>query len=356
MNRRQVEPSPTRFRAQDLSTWTTQLFEAWGYDAPDAAYLADTLIEANLRGIDSHGLMRIPAYRARIQAGLVNPAAKPVVTRTDAVLHVDAAGAPGQLAVRAAADETAALSSVHGVATATVSGSTHFGSAGYYARSLAQRGKIAIVVSNSEPIVVPHGGKSALLGTNPFAFAAPSSRHPVSLDMATSSTAMGKVLLAQARDQEIPGLWGVDESGEPTSDPSAVAALLPVGGPKGYGLAFMVEVLSGVLSGAAVAHEIGNMYTHFDRPQNIGHWMLAIDIAHVLPLDIFTARMDRLLQAAHSTPPAPGFAHVLAPGEPEESTRTQRLTSGIELGEDLVTELAEIGKTDGVSLMARSLP
>ncbi|MGO1770410.1 MAG: Ldh family oxidoreductase, partial [Microbacterium sp.] len=257
-----------------LLEWTTRVLESWGYRQADAAYLADTLVDANLRGVDSHGVIRLPAYRAQIDAGLVRPRATPTASRSGATVRIDADGAPGQLAARAAVDEVDALSSDVGIATAVIHGSTHFGTAGFYARELARRGKVAMVVSNSEPIVVPFGGREPLLGTNPFAFAAPTSGEPISLDMATSTSAMGKVLVARAKGTEIPADWGVDASGAPTTDPDSVTALLPAGGPKGYGLGFLVEILGGVLSGAAIAGQIGNMYSDLDRPQNVGHWML----------------------------------------------------------------------------------
>ncbi|MCM3657844.1 Ldh family oxidoreductase [Agromyces mediolanus] len=332
-----------------LRSWATQLLETWGYDPDDAAYLAETLVDANLRGVDSHGVIRLAAYRARIDAGLVRPRAEPIVERSGAVVRIDANGAPGQLAARLAVDELDGLVATHGIASAAVRGSTHFGTAGFYARDLARRGRIAIVVSNSEPCVVPFGGREALLGTNPLAFAAPASGDPISLDMATSTSAMGKVLVAQAKSTAIPADWGVDAAGVPTTDPAAVTALLPAAGPKGYGLAFLVEVLGGVLTGAAVAGDIGNMYNDFSKPQDVGHWMLAVDVARFLPLDDFVARMDGLAALAHAVPTAPGFDRVLVPGEPEEATRRARLAGGIELPDATASELAALGTDAGVA-------
>lgn len=332
-----------------LQDWAARLLAEWGYAPADAAFLADTLVDANLRGVDSHGVIRLAAYRARIDAGLVDPAAIPVVERSGGVIRVDAAGAAGQLAARTAVDELTALSGELGIATAAVRGSTHFGTAGYYARELARRGRVAVVVSNSEPIVVPFGGREALLGTNPFAFAAPTGGDPISLDMATSTSAMGKVFVAQAKGTAIPDDWGVDADGVPTTDPNRVTALLPAGGPKGYGLGFLVEILAGVLTGAAVAGDIGNMYTDFTKPQDVGHFMIAIDIAKFMPLDVFAQRMARLVEQAHATAPAPGFGAVLVPGEPEERTRVARADGGIPIPDATAAELAELGEASGVA-------
>jgi ureidoglycolate dehydrogenase (NAD+) len=335
--------------ADRLEAWATSLLAEWGYSQEDATYLAATLVDANSRGVDSHGVIRLPAYQKRIAENLVTPNAAPVVTVEGSVVKVDANGAAGQLAAKAAVEAALDVSRTTGVATAAVHGSTHFGTAGYYARWLAERGAVAIVVSNSEPIVVPFGGKDALLGTNPFAFAAPTNGDPISLDMATSTSAMGKVFVAQAEGKPIPDTWGVDGEGAPTTDPNAIKALLPVGGPKGYGLGFLVEILGGVLTGAAVSHGIGNMYGDFSKPQDVGHWLVAIDIEHFMPLDTFKERMQVLTDLAHASTAAPGFAGVLVPGEPEENTRRARLADGIPLANGTVEELRELGDRFGVA-------
>lgn len=335
--------------AAALQEWVSRLLEAWEHAPDDAEFLAETLVDANLRGVDSHGVIRLPAYRARIDAGLVDPSAVPVIERDGAVVSIDAAGAAGQFAARAAVDEVADLSADLGIACGTVRGSTHFGTAGFYARALARRGRIALVVSNSEPAVVPFGGREALLGTNPFAFAAPTSGDPISLDMATSTSAMGKVFVARAEGRPIPADWGVDADGVPTTDPDAVTALLPAGGPKGYGLGFLVEILAGVLTGAAVAGDIGNMYTDFTRRQDVGHFMIAMDVSKFLPWEMFVQRMDALVSRAHGTAPAPGFTDVLVPGEPEERTRRVRAEDGVEIPDATRAELVQLGELAGVA-------
>ena len=337
------------FDARHLLEWTEELLTTWGYAPEDAAYVAETLVDANLRGVDSHGVIRLPVYRARIDAGLVDPRAVPLTTTSGATIRIAAQGAPGQLAARAALEQVDTLSSALGTASATVRGSAHFGTAGFYARELARRGKIALVVSNSEPIVVPFGGRSPLLGTNPFAFAAPTDGEPISLDMATSTSAMGRVLIAQSRGASIPADWGVDADGHPTTDPAAVKALLPAGGAKGYGLGILVEILSGVLSESAIAGGIGNMYADFDRPQDVGHFMMALDVQRFLPLEEFRERMQGLIDAAHAVDPAPGSAGVLLPGEPEASLRRERLSSGIDLPGPVCTELSRLGAEAGVA-------
>ncbi|WP_026820726.1 Ldh family oxidoreductase [Arthrobacter castelli] len=332
-----------------LTSWATALLRRWGYTDADAEFLATTLVDANARGVDSHGVVRIPAYERRIAENLVDTRAVPKVDVSGAVIKVDANGAAGQIAARAAVESALELSREAGIACAAVRGSTHFGTAGYYARWLAGNGAIGIVVSNSEPIVVPHGGKKALLGTNPIAFAAPTESDAVSLDMATSTSAMGKVLIARATGQQVPDTWGVDDAGNPSTDPNAISALLPAAGPKGYGLAFLVEILGGVLSGAAVSHGLGSMYADFDRPQDVGHWILAINIEHFMPVAEFTKRSQALVELAHATEPAAQDNGVLVPGEPEERTRAERLRKGIPIPDEVVNELQQVGERHGVA-------
>jgi LDH2 family malate/lactate/ureidoglycolate dehydrogenase len=293
--------------------------------------------------VDSHGVIRLPIYAQRIAGGLVDPLAAPLVDSTGGIVRVDARGAPGQLAAREACRALVAAGRAHGVATATIRGSAHFGAAGYYARALAEAGFIAMVVSNSEPIVVPYGGREALLGTNPLAFAAPTGGEPFSLDMATSATAMGKVMVALTRGETIPADWGVDAAGQPTTDPSTVTALLPLGGPKGFALGMLVEILGGVLSGAAIATELGNQYRDMDRPQNIGHWMLALDVAAFLPPAEFAERMGSLAAMVRASNPADPSRPILLPGEPEQLIMASRRRDGIPLTAQTVSELADLG-------------
>lgn len=339
---------PMPITADRLQQWVTDLLISWTYSADDAGYLADTLVDANLRGVDSHGVIRLAAYRARVDAGLTSPTAQPIVQGSGGTLRVDANGAAGQIAGRAAASAARDAARKHGIAAVAIHGSTHFGAAGYYARWLASEGLIAVVVSNSEPIVVPFGGRQPLFGTNPFAFAAPTSGAPISLDMATSTSAMGKVMVAQAEGRSVPDDWGVDEQGNRTTDPHAITALLPAGGPKGYALGYLVEVLGGVLSGAAITAGIGNMYSEFDRPQDVGHFMIAIDVTRFMPFDDFIERMDALSAEAHAVTPARGVSAVLVPGEPEERTSAERSSDGIPLADATIDELRALGAAAGL--------
>jgi len=341
-------PMTHTISANALSRWTTDLIATWGFAKTDAQYIADTLVDANLRGVDSHGVMRLPAYYARISHGLIDPTAACDSVVRGATARVRADRVSGQLAAREASATAATIAKDLGVAAVTVSGSSHFGAAGYFARELATQGFFSMVMSNSEPLVVPFGGRRALLGTNPLALAAPTESGVVSVDMATSQAAMGKVYGARLAETAIPGDWGVDENGQPTTDPHAVQALLPAGGPKGYALSFFVEMLSSVLSGAAISHDVGNMYDDFSKAQNVGHFFLAISIDGFMPRADFERRAEGLINLAHSTEPVSPDRPVLVPGEPELLTAEARLASGIPLSDGVVAELTALGASLGV--------
>ena len=181
-----------------------------------------------------------------------------------------------------------------------------------------------------------------------MAFAARAPQGILVADLATSESAMGKVFLAREKGERIPPSWGVDREGNPTDDPHRVYALRPLGGPKGYALALLVEVLSGVLTGAGVAHGIGRMYDEWDRPQDVGHFLLALDPGRFVGKEAFLERMGALWQALKATPPAPGHEGVFLPGELEARRRERALAEGMALPVRVVAELKALGERYGV--------
>ncbi|AFV77384.1 Ldh family oxidoreductase [Thermus oshimai] len=338
-----------RLRPEALRGFAEEVLKRAGADGPSAEAVAWALLEADLRGVGSHGLLRLPVYVRRLEAGLVNPSPRLAPEVRGPVALLDGAHGFGPRVALEAARLAARLAQAHGVGAVAVRRSTHFGMAGLYAETLAQEGLVALVTTNAEPDVVPYGGREKALGTNPIAFAAPAPQGVVVGDLATSQAAMGKVFLARKRGERIPPDWGVDREGRPTEDPHAVHALLPLGGPKGYALALLVEVLSGVLAGAGVTHGIGRMYDEWDRPQDVGHFFLALDPEAFLGREAFLERMGRLWAELKATPPAPGFPEVLLPGELEARRRAQALREGLELPEEVVAELKALGARYGVA-------
>lgn len=341
--------------ASTLSDWSAAILIGAGLTESAAQVVADSLVEANLRGVDSHGVLRLAVYVQRLRAGLLNPDPRPsIITQNGAVAMVEADHGPGQVAGVYGVDLATDLAREHGVGVVGVRSSAHYGAAAYYAMRAAEKGFLAFCATNVEPDVVPHGGSKSALGTNPLAFAAKAPQGIFVLDMATSQVAMGKVFLAREKNEEIPEGWAVDEEGRSTTDPHEATAVLPLGGPKGYGLAIMVEVLSAVFTGAGLTHAVGRMYDDWDQPQDVGHFSLVLDPEKGIGRDLFTERMGQLWQSIKATPAAPGFEEVLIPGELEDGSREERMKHGIPLSDAVYADLTTMSEELGVPVPVQS--
>ncbi|HIC96623.1 TPA: Ldh family oxidoreductase [Candidatus Bipolaricaulota bacterium] len=320
--------------------------------AEDAAVVADSLVQANLRGVDTHGVMRLPIYVKRMRMGLIAVRPKMELHRTgSATAILDGGNGPGQVVTLRAMEEAIKMAQEAGAGLVAIKNSNHFGAAAYFAMRALEDDMIGLALSHAEADMIPFGGGRPCLGTNPIAIAVPAGEElPIVLDMATSIVAMGNILLAAKEGRSIPEGWAVDTEGNPTTDPKRARAVRPVGGPKGYGLAVIVDVLSALLTGAAFGVHINRMYDNFSEPQAIGHFVGAIDISRYVPPVEFKKRIDQMIREIKATPPAEGFTEVLLPGEPEFRTEEQRLRKGVPLSEEVYTELATLGEELGVSL------
>jgi ureidoglycolate dehydrogenase (NAD+) len=334
---------------EDLERWSQALLEASGLEPAAAETVALSLVHANRRGTDSHGVARLPTYAERLRAGTMNRAPRPRVEREHgAVALVDADRGPGQVAGVFATDLSIELARRHGAGVVAVHRSSHYGAAGYYAIRAAEAGMIGMSTTNSEPFVIPYGGVGHALGTNPIALAAPTPDGIWDTDMATSQVAVNKIFNARDEGRTIPEGWGVDEQGRTTTDPGAVYAAVPLGGYKGYALALLVEVLSGVLSGSGVGHGIGRLYE--GDIQDVGHFHLAIDVERLAGREVAAGLLARLLGDLKAVPPAPGFDEVLVPGEPEQRRQAERERDGIPLPPTLVDTFTALSVELGVDV------
>jgi ureidoglycolate dehydrogenase (NAD+) len=339
----------TAIAPDELERWSQALLEASGLGARDAETVAVSLVHANRRGTDSHGVARLPTYAARLRAGWMNAAPQPRVEREEgAVALVDGDQGPGQVAGVFAADLSIELARRHGAGVVAVHRSSHYGAAGYYAIRAAEAGMVGMSTTNSEPFVIPYRGIGHALGTNPIALAAPLPDGIWDTDMATSQVAVNKIFNARDEGRTIPEGWGVDEQGRTTTDPHQVFAAVPLGGYKGYALAVLVEVLSGVLSGSGVGHGIGRLYED-EHPQDVGHFHLAIDVDRLAGRERAGELLARLLGDLKAIPPAPGHDEVLVPGEPEARAQAERERDGIPLPPTLWASLTELSSELGVS-------
>ncbi len=321
------------------------MLRALGVPSDQATIVVDNLVEADLRGIDSHGSHLMALYYGRVRSGHLRPVT--TVTTIDdqgSTVRMDAALGFGQVAGVAAMDVAVARAREHGVATVTVHELTHLGALAYYTMRAAADGLIAFAFQNGGTIVPPFGGITSLFSTNPFSYAIPAGREPtVVYDVATTAAAGNKILLARKRgDASIPEGWANDEQGRPTTDPQAASVyqLQWFGGHKGFGLGMLVEIMSGLLADSAFG-TYENSESELTGRERIakGCGFIALDVTRFLPLDEFRARVDRLVADVHASALAPGTDRIYVPGEIEAHRRDARLRDGIPLPAALVEEL-----------------
>jgi LDH2 family malate/lactate/ureidoglycolate dehydrogenase len=312
-------PVEVRVRADRLAQAVADIFAAAGVAPQAAAAVAEDLVAADLEGVASHGVMLVPMYVERIRAGSVSTReAGTVVSDQGAAIVIDALDALGQLTARQAVELAATRAADLGMATVAVRNAFHFGTAGRYARMLAERGCVGIVMSNTRPLMPPPGGAEAVTGNNPVAVAVPSAGPFMpEVDMALSAAAMGKIRNAAAAGQPIPAGWATDKDGAETTDPNAAIAgmLLPAAGPKGFGLAFIVDLLCGGLSGGGIGGEVRPLFGQLDKPYNCANLFVAIHVGHFGDPERFAARADAAARHAAGVRKAPGVERVFAPGE-----------------------------------------
>lgn len=345
-------PTGAPVRHDTLAAFVARLFEAQGVPAPDAALVADSLVQADLWGHQSHGVLRAPWYLERLRQGTMRAASKPsLAVDAGAVAVLDAAQGIGQVAAMAAAEQAIARARDHGVGVVSVRDSNHFGTAMYYTLRAARAGMAGFMTTNGGPAMPPWGGRAKLVGTNPFSFAVPAgSLPPMVLDIANTAVARGKIYLAKNRGEPIPPGWALTAAGEPTTDPvQAIAGLImPMAGHKGYGLALMMDVLSGVLSGSRWLDGVNGPY-RYDRRSGCGHLFIALDIARFRPAEAFAAEMAAMVARLKQSPRAPGTDEILYPGEPEARADAAHRAHGLALAPDTLRDLEREGGLAGVA-------
>lgn len=302
-----------------------------GLNEETAGKIAEVLVHADLRNVNSHGVLRTEHYVNRLQAGGINPETQISFQKTGPVTGVvDGDDGFGHVISDVAMDHAIDMARENGVGMVTVFNSSHCGALSYFVQKAADAKLIGIAMSHTDKIVVPFGGKTSFLGTNPIAYGVPAkTKKPYILDMATSNVAWGKILQAREEGKEIPEGWGVDENGAAVTDPNKVVSLSTFGGPKGYGLSVIVDVFSGLLAGAAFGPHIGKMYDDLDKKRKLGHYFCVINPSFFTDTDIFLEQMDQMIEELKQVEPAPGFDRVYVPGEIEQINEEKNLKHGI---------------------------
>ena len=330
-----------------------RVFSAADFSADNAARMADVLATADARGVYSHGMQMIPLYMRSLRSGCLAPNPEITVVREDrSSLTVDGGHGLGGISLTKAVDLAVEKARATGSCVLSMVNTGHYGAGAYYVERAAGQGMIAYLYGNTPGVAAPFGGAGRYIGTNPYSFAAPAGRYgTVVLDMATTVTAAGKLLAAINDGEQVSPELGVDREGKPCTDPEEIlwhGALSHFGGPKGYGIAFMINVVTGVLSGGAFRPE--DLFLHSDkegRNDTVSFFMVLTDIAHFMPVEQFEARAEDFIADIKKVRPAKGFSEVCYPGEIERRKMAKALEEGVMIHdaayENFLKEAAALG-------------
>ncbi|TPG68389.1 ureidoglycolate dehydrogenase [Brevibacillus laterosporus] len=326
-----------RVTKQELKDLITRKLHKAGLTMEHAEGVADVLVHADARGVHSHGAMRVEYYAERIAKGGTNAYPTFTFEKTGPCTAVfDGDNGAGHVAAKIAMDEAIAMARDNGLAVVGVRKIGHSGSLSYFVQQAAKENMIGISVCQSDPMVVPFGGSEPYYGTNPIAFAAPGSGDDmITFDMATTVQAWGKILHARSKNETIPDTWAVDKEGHPTADPFQVNALVPIAGPKGYGLMMMVDVLSGILLGLPYGNKVSSMYHDLTEYRNLGQLHIVINPAYFTSLTGFLQNITNTMEDLNHIKPAPGVKEVSYPGQRSKIREEESELNGIEIVDDV---------------------
>jgi len=334
-----------------LLRFATAVYVAAGLSQEDAHLCADTLVQADLWGHQSHGVMRLSWYAARLKAGTCDPRAKPeLLVDAGGLALIDGHDGMGQVLTARAAREAIGRAKAHGIAAVGIRNSNHFGTAFYFTRMAAREGCVAFLSTNASPAMAPWGGRRKTVGTNPWSWACPAGSHaPMVLDIANTGVARGKIYLAKQKGQPIPEGWAMNAAGAPTSDPAEAieGIILPMAQHKGYAIALLMDMLSGVLTGSGFGAQIAGPY-QAERRSRAGQLMIVLNIEAMQPLAEFNARMEELISQIKSVPLAQGFSEVFYPGEIEARNEARTRENGLLLPDDTLADLNRVATEYGL--------
>jgi LDH2 family malate/lactate/ureidoglycolate dehydrogenase len=336
-----------RIRADYLLEFGTAIYTQAGMPAADAHLAADTLVQADLWGHQSHGVMRLPWYAARLKSGVAKPVATPeYVVDVGAVGVIDGHDGMGQVLTAHAAKDVIRRAKAHGIGAVALRNSNHFGTAMYYTLMAPPEGCIMFMSTNASPAMAPWGGRQKLVGNNPWSWAAPAGRHaPLVLDIANTAVARGKVYLARQRGEPIPPTWAINAAGEPTTDPEeALAGIIqPMAGHKGYAISVVMDVLSGVLTASEFGPGVNGPYVP-DKRSGAGHLLIALNVEVFQPLAAFNERVEAMIAGLKGAKLAKASEEIFYPGEIEARNAKHNRADGLLLPVDTIADLTKLGQ------------
>ena len=337
-----------RLKVEAAFELAQRIFEAAGLPPADAAIVTDNLVQADLRGHSSHGVSRVRVYCDRIRAGLVATAPViRVINETPAAFHLDGGHGMGAVVAAKAMRMCMEKARSSGIAMCSVRAGTHFGIASYYTMQAAEKDMIGYACSNAPATMAPWGGIMPMMGTNPFSMSVPAGKHrPIVFDSSSSIVARGKINLAEIEDRPIPLGWAIDKEGHPTRNATEAlqGSVLPFGEHKGYGIALMIDILTGILSGAGFGSHLGPLWSNAETHQNLGFFLLAINIASFRNVEEFKGNIDQMIDEIKSSKKAPNTDEILVPGEIEFRNELYNRRHGIAVGSGVLRDLEALGR------------
>ena len=341
-----------RIAAGDLKQFSTELLSCRGVRSDIASHVAEGLVQASLRGVDSHGVRLLPHYVRALEAGRLNPSPTYRFEQTAAATgNLDGDHTFGHAAGAEGMSRAIELARESGIGAVAVRNSSHFGAAAYFSLMAAHQQMIGLSFTHADALMLTHGGSRPFFGTNPICFAAPcADEEPFCLDMATTTVTWNKVLRAADSGESVPTGWGVDEQGNDALTADQIVALGPIGSYKGFGLAMMVDVLCGVLTGMPFGPDITRMYADpIEQKRNLGHFFMAIKIDSFIPIDQFMDQLQRMMNNVRAEPPKKAGVPVRVAGDPEKQAYAESLRWGIELSATELEELSKLAESDGLA-------
>lgn len=341
-----------RVTSDELARFIVDVFHALGMNEADAATAADVLVWANQRGVDTHGVMRLPTYVDLVRKGTINPAARPVVKPLlEATFMIESQRSAGPVAMKLAVERAIEVAATSGVGLGLVSDTTHTGAIGYYARKIAARGQAAIILVAGPPFMAYHGARVTSLATSPLAIAVPTDGEPFLLDMASSLISNGRLRQAAAAGERLPEGAAIDADGRPTTEGAKAATLLPLGGAKGSGLSLLLECLTGVMAATPILTALAGLTQRPPAMQNA--MVIAINIENFRPLAGYRHDVGLLRDWVKTLPRQEGVEELLLPGERGGREAALRAGAGIPIPAKLWGELCRVGEALGVSAPAQ---
>ena len=341
----------TRIDPERLIDFATAVYAREGVPQTDARLIADTLVQADLWGHQSHGVLRLGWYWERLRNGVMKALTEPeFVVDAGAIAVIDGHDGVGHVLTKLAATQAVRRAKAHGIGAVGVRNSNHFGTCMYYTLMGAREGCVTQLTSNGGPAMAPWGGRKKIIGTNPWSVAAPAGAHPpFVMDMANTGVARGKIYLARQKRQPIPLGWAINAAGQPTTDPQEAidGIILPMAEHKGYVIAAVVDLLSGVLTGSGFLSAVNSPYKTAEK-SNCGHLVIALNIEVFQPLARFNSRMEQYIAEIKSVPLAQGVAEIFYPGEMEARNDVRNRKLGLQFPADTLADLARIARATGL--------